>query len=642
MEEEEKRAETPTETLDLPGPEDEDHDFNIAGTEPDTQREKEETAVEGAIGADPSSTDFERERARNWLSYPREARAAVRRLHHMIGHKPKEAVIQILKGARAAPTLIEAATYFKCEACSEINKDKPPRPAKAPSRYEFNREICVDVFEVEDDNDQRHSVFSIVCAGACFHQAAIVRVGGGTPYSKKCLQKLNSRWVSWAGWPRILTSDRGVHNKGVFSRALTQNGVFWRQAGLEAPEQIGRAERHGGILKEVIKRLVVYHHVIGKQAMKLCLSVCLEIKNQQVRRGGIAPAQWVLGRCPRNPARLLDDDEAGQLGAIEDRIDATTSFGRTAALRLSAMKEFVRIGCGRRFAKTQLRMSRPIPGPYRLGDLACFYHKDRWSGVSRIIGVGDQVVWVLYEGLPVCTATHKIRPANFTELMTFRARNPTSAPFGTTDGLAGAGDQQMRFQDLRSDARFDAEMLENLDYWEKAGRYWIRHHVTPRLEKFMPSRGDQDDGGPNIDTLMPERCTHNDGRDEPILDEWPNGDQSISSASAHPERWTGRTVFEEALKRGIEMAAIAPTVTESPHTTATDRPQLDETERPKKVQRQEDVGMVDSSGGSGEPKNTGVDDPLHPTADDALERAWLESNPEGTRQPRGTAQTSYP
>ena len=53
-----------------------------------------------------------------------------------------------------------------------------------------------------------------------------------------------------AGWPRLVHCDRGTHNRGVFGSTLTKNGVAIRPAGLEAPEQIGRAERRGAMLKK--------------------------------------------------------------------------------------------------------------------------------------------------------------------------------------------------------------------------------------------------------------------------------------------------------------------------------------------------------------------------------------------------------
>ena len=104
--------------------------------------------------------------------------------------------------------------------------------------YLFNFEVIVDVFEIVDDQNVRYSCLSCVCNGTTFHLVWMVVVGGGQPKSSKCLSKFLNGWVAWAGWPKVLTCDRGLHNREAFSMALTQNGVYVRMAALEAPEQI--------------------------------------------------------------------------------------------------------------------------------------------------------------------------------------------------------------------------------------------------------------------------------------------------------------------------------------------------------------------------------------------------------------------
>ena len=139
----------------------------------------------------------------------------------------------------------------------------------APGPYIFNHEVYVDIFEIYDSNAVRYSFLSVVDRGTCYHAISLVRVGGSQPKSSKCWQKFMEMWVSWAGFPKIVTSDRGLHNRGHFSRGLANNGVFQRQAALESPEMIGRGERHGGIIKRVMKRMVNAFQASDKYHMKL-------------------------------------------------------------------------------------------------------------------------------------------------------------------------------------------------------------------------------------------------------------------------------------------------------------------------------------------------------------------------------------
>ena len=54
---------------------------------------------------------------------------------------------------------------------------------------------------------------------------------------------------------------------------LQVNGVLLRTLGLQAPSQLGRGERHGGIFKENLKLIVKAHKVIVKKGMKMLGSV---------------------------------------------------------------------------------------------------------------------------------------------------------------------------------------------------------------------------------------------------------------------------------------------------------------------------------------------------------------------------------
>ena len=85
-------------------------------------------------------------------------------------------------------------------------------------------------------------------------------------------------------------------------------------------------ERHGGIFKKNLKRIVKVHKVIGRKGMKMAASVSVECKNLITRKGGIATCQWVLGKFPRGGGHLLEDEEWGQLGVVQGMMDSTTDL----------------------------------------------------------------------------------------------------------------------------------------------------------------------------------------------------------------------------------------------------------------------------------------------------------------------------
>ena len=397
----------------------------------------------------PGMPQDEAERRRLWAEIPRRARAAIRRMHRMIGHKPKAVLLQILKGARASNEYINAAKSYRCDDCAETGPKVKTHPVKPPSLYAFNYELHVDVLETYDDAGTRYSWLSIVDCGTTFHIAILIRVGGGTPTSRKCYEKFVQHWVKWAGWPTIVTADRGTHNRGVFSRGLAAHGVYIRPAGLESPEQIGRGERHGSMFKNNMKRCVRTHHIVGKAGMKIAGAEIICGKNDMIRRGGFSPSQWVLGKAPRGVGHLLDEDELGQLGVLEDRTDPASEFAINAAYRMTARKGFVNMDCSKRAAKLMLRNSAPLAGNYSAGDMVCFRKEQGsdeassvWSAPARIIGFDNKTTWVSCENLPVATALDKLRPCTAAEVLAYQVLNREALEHGPPD-------DQQRFLDHR-------------------------------------------------------------------------------------------------------------------------------------------------------------------------------------------------
>jgi hypothetical protein len=284
-----------------------------------------------------------------------------------------------------------------------------------------------------------------------------LNTGGGTPSSSQCLQSFLDKWVVWAGLPRSVVVDRGLHNRGVFSRYLASHGITIRQAGLESAEQIGRTERHGGLFKDLLKKVVTDKNVAGAEEIAATIAEVVKTKNNLYRRGGFAPQQWVTGRLQRVPGSTLDEEEFADLGSLAvTASDGTAEFGRQASIRESARKHFAKIDCGSKVARALLRKSAPIPGEYQVGDLISYRRKPRigeqgtqWSTACRVIGrEGSKTLWVLQEGVPVCVATDKVRPCTGAEALAYQYMSRDVDNVRTHEPPEGT---QQGFVDLRRD-----------------------------------------------------------------------------------------------------------------------------------------------------------------------------------------------
>ena len=99
-------------------------------------------------------------------------------------------------------------------------------------------------------------LLNIVDQGTNFQIVWYLRPGFGQPSSSECLKAFQQAWTNWAGWPKKVVTDRGLHNRGVFARTLGTMGTEIRNTALESPEQLGRTERHGGMWKATAKRVI--------------------------------------------------------------------------------------------------------------------------------------------------------------------------------------------------------------------------------------------------------------------------------------------------------------------------------------------------------------------------------------------------
>ena len=113
-------------------------------------------------------------------------------------------------------------------------------------------------------------------------------------------------------------------------------------------------------MKKVAKVLIKQFNVVGKKQMKGVMYVAVETKNDSMRKGGIAPSQWVIGKYPRRPGGLYEEEEWGQLGVMQAQNESAAEFGMRTKQRLEARKVMVQIDGGRRFRQSQLNRAVPL------------------------------------------------------------------------------------------------------------------------------------------------------------------------------------------------------------------------------------------------------------------------------------------
>ena len=149
-----------------------------------------------------------------------------------------------------------------------------------------------------------------------------------------------------------------MHNRGRLQDLLRINGVVIRHVGLEAPFQLGRGERQGGLLKDLMKTTMEEKQIIGVREMQMLVAETVMVKNCRLNQHGFTPIQWVLGRMPTDRTSLTDEGADGpHLGVHEEVQNPEDVFSKQLEIRQAAKMAFARVDSTRRVRAALLRKS---------------------------------------------------------------------------------------------------------------------------------------------------------------------------------------------------------------------------------------------------------------------------------------------
>ena len=373
----------------------------------------------------PGLPQDEVERRRQWRKLPARVRIAVRRLHRQFGHVPRQTMIHLLRAARVRTEFIDAVKLHRCTACEETSRKKPTHKTALPHNYSFNHSLGIDVFEIIDAGGSKFQVLNMVDLGTTFQLCEVVRTGQGQPSSSECLKALQKRWFSWSGHPVNLMCDRGLHNRGVLSKYMDDHGIQVYHSPLEAPENLGRVERHGAIAKALFRKVSKETQPLGREQVESVLQEVLMVKNNASRVGGFSPSQWVLGKAPRSDPSLsvVSEERFAELGALEAQHNPESIFALQHLARQEAQKAFVYLDCSKRVQRAMTKNTSPFPRDFEIGDLVTFRRDNqrggtRWSPTSRVIGhEGERNLWLLCGNVPVLVASQNVKVATPSEAL---------------------------------------------------------------------------------------------------------------------------------------------------------------------------------------------------------------------------------
>ena len=368
--------------------------------------------------------ETEAERRDQWNLVPKAVRDELEKLHANLGHPSNACMMAAaptrwrLEGRRASGRTAVLYRLFQIP-------EQAARVSRLQEVYEFNVRVLLGTIFIHDVVGSIFVALGIVCDGTTFQVVVPLGAGQGIPGSDLVRRAFTLVWVSWAGMPKQVFTDRG-RQFSPFGDWLQSMGVEFSTSSTEAPWQ--RCERRGAVWKQVFNRVVEDHHVTARSQVENIVPVTFVV-NSMVRHNGCHPDQRVFGaRGPHVPASLPSDESRGALEVQSAAEDPESAIAQIAARRESAQIALVRADNDSRVRRALLHRAVPHRGPCPHGAGVYFRRSQitlgdspvhRWFGVARMLGHEGRGhgVWLRYGTSIILCSPEQLRFASADEIL---------------------------------------------------------------------------------------------------------------------------------------------------------------------------------------------------------------------------------
>lgn len=357
-----------------------------------------------------------------FLRLTRDEQDWLQRVHHRLGHPAPDKLARFLRHAHADERLLAAALDFQCDTCTETQVGfRAARPAAIHERREFNTLLGMDVGVWTNSVGDHHQFLHCVDEGTMFQMARPCASDGPAQY-----QVFADMWMAWAGPPQEIYVDPGREYASEYWLArMQENDIRLSMTATDSHWQLGRAEAHGHVLKQMLTRMDADSPIQTADQFAAALTQACWAKNSLSRIDGFTPEQAVLGIARRLPASVTSGTDVSSLAsALDDHVEGD-GFRRSLALRTSARKAFLEADNCSSLRRALLRRARPLRDDFEKGDWVLYWRRrggnlrrerGRWYGPARVILIERQrVVWLSHGHRLVRASPEQLRPASLRE-----------------------------------------------------------------------------------------------------------------------------------------------------------------------------------------------------------------------------------
>ena len=365
---------------------------------------------------DPSAIDeASTQHGPKFMSMNPEDKKIAIRLHKNLGHPDPQKLSKVLQQRGYSQELYQGVLDLKCSTCQMQQRPKLQRPATLKEELEFGDKVSIDGIKWRNKQNQEFHFYHFIDHGTNYHTAVIA------PNRAEIQERFISGWLNWAGTPNtVLMDSASEFLSSSFQEYMQSMNVPFVVVPPDAHWQIGRIERHGGVLQNMLGKYELEHDVTNYQQLQQALMHCTMAKNACGLRHGYSPETLVFGKGLRVPGSLVSDDTLPAHAIANAEGSQGVRFRELLAKRETARKAFHAADNDMSLRRAALRRDRPSRGAYEPGEWVMIWkvhlNQGSWIGPAKVvIQEGATTVFCNNSGTLVRAAPEHVRPVSAVE-----------------------------------------------------------------------------------------------------------------------------------------------------------------------------------------------------------------------------------
>lgn len=366
------------------------------------------------------------------------------KIHRNMGHPGNQKLMNFCRQIQCPEAIVQGVADLKCSTCLENKAPNIARPSAIHETQDFGDVVSMDGISWTNQKGQNFHFYHFVDQSTSF-QTAIV---SPSRTSEHAIAAITQSWISWAGAPGILVTDSATEfTSEEFSKFLQKFNIQSKVIAADAHWQNSRAERHGGILQEIITKMDSEESIDSYEKLIQALAFATHTKNQWSRHRGYPPELLVLGKgVTVYGSNISDQKGSAHLLALSDSTEGQR-FKEELNCRERARRAYASVDNDQTLRRALVHRVRPHRGSYQKGEAVMVWRKrgesdGHWQGPMTVVIQEDkQVVWVT-----MLNKLYRVAPEHIRPLSAMEEIHQKTSEIGTSSIVPSSGGTQ--FHDL--------------------------------------------------------------------------------------------------------------------------------------------------------------------------------------------------